>query len=62
MLKLPWHCFKMFGAKVAENAENCFTIYPSEVLQAIEYTVEPDASSASYFFGYGRNEWCYQNQ
>ncbi len=43
----------MFGAKVAENAENCFTIYPVDVLQAIEYTVEPDASSASYFLAMG---------
>jgi 3-phosphoshikimate 1-carboxyvinyltransferase len=44
---------RMFGAKVAESAENCFTIYPIEVLQAIEYTVEPDASSASYFLAMG---------
>lgn len=39
----------MFGAEVKETAANCYTMYPVKNLKAIEYTVEPDASSASYF-------------
>lgn len=44
---------KMFGIDSAELAPNAFTIYPSHGLQAVEYTVEPDASSASYFLAMG---------
>lgn len=44
---------KMFGIDSAELAPNVFTIYPGNGLQAVEYTVEPDASSASYFLAMG---------
>ncbi len=44
---------KMFGIDSAELAPNAFTIYPGNGLQAVEYTVEPDASSASYFLAMG---------
>lgn len=44
---------KMFGAKIVENTAICYTIYPIEALNAVEYRVEPDASSASYFLAMG---------
>jgi 3-phosphoshikimate 1-carboxyvinyltransferase len=44
---------KMFGVNSAELTSNAFTIYPSSGLLAVEYTVEPDASSASYFLAMG---------
>lgn len=44
---------EMFGVKTAELKSNEFTIYPCAGLQAVEYTVEPDASSASYFLAMG---------
>lgn len=45
---------KMFGVKIIESADNCYTILPGDGLQAIhDYVVEPDASSASYFLAIG---------
>ncbi len=52
-VEITLELLKLFGAKAAETSSNCFTIYPSESLQAVEYTVEPDASSASYFLALG---------
>lgn len=44
---------KMFAANVMEVAHNEYLISPIQVLRAIEYTIEPDASSASYFLAMG---------
>ena len=52
-VEITLELLKIFGAKAAETSPNCFTIYPIENLQAVEYTVEPDASSASYFLALG---------
>jgi 3-phosphoshikimate 1-carboxyvinyltransferase len=38
-----------FGVTISETSPNCFTLEPTGQLTAIEYRVEPDASSASYF-------------
>ncbi len=38
-----------FGVKTAEISPNVFKVFANQQYQAIEYTVEPDASSASYF-------------
>lgn len=42
---------KLFGVSVIEHEG--YTIYPPACLHAIEYTIEPDASSASYFLAIG---------
>lgn len=52
-VEITLELLKIFGAKATETSPNCFTIYPIESLQAVEYTVEPDASSASYFLALG---------
>ncbi len=52
-VEITLELLKLFGAKAAEVSPNCFTIYPIESLRAVEYTVEPDASSASYFLALG---------
>ncbi|RTK94307.1 MAG: 3-phosphoshikimate 1-carboxyvinyltransferase [Neisseriaceae bacterium] len=38
-----------FSVKTAEISPNVFKVFANQQYQAIEYTVEPDASSASYF-------------
>lgn len=43
---------KKFGCKIDING-NDYTINPISSLNAIEYTIEPDASSASYFLALG---------
>lgn len=40
---------KMFGVNSQEVAPNVFKIFANNGFKAVEYTVEPDASSASYF-------------
>lgn len=44
---------ELFGVKALEIEENVFQIPVNNGYQAIEYTVEPDASSASYFLAMG---------
>ena len=44
---------RMFGVSATETAPNTFTIMPNSGYQGLEYTVEPDASSASYFLAMG---------
>lgn len=44
---------ELFGVKASEIEENVFQIPVSDGYKAIEYTVEPDASSASYFLAMG---------
>lgn len=41
---------RAFGANVEETAPNTFRIPAKQTYRATEYTVEPDASAASYFF------------
>ena len=44
---------ELFGVKAIEIEENIFQIPVNNGYQSIEYTVEPDASSASYFLAMG---------
>lgn len=43
---------KLFGVEITNNGIGCYKV-KSGVLKAITYTVEPDASSASYFLAIG---------
>lgn len=52
-VEITTELLKMFGVNVVENETNVFTIQPSSGYKSLEYTVEPDASSASYFLVMG---------
>ncbi|MCX8514073.1 MAG: 3-phosphoshikimate 1-carboxyvinyltransferase [Pseudomonadota bacterium] len=51
-IKITLEILKMYGCSITWQ-DNFFTYEPGSKLKAIEYTIEPDASSASYFLAIG---------